>query len=60
LGFYSCRCSNGIKTVDGTEELLYQGVISHKTEIKGIFHELRKFIETGQMAFVPEEWERMN
>lgn len=48
-----------IKAVDGTEEVLYQGVISQKTEIKGRFHELRKAIEAGHRAFVPEEWERM-
>ena len=48
-----------IKAIDGTEEVLYQGVISQKTEIKGKFYELRKAIETGQRAFVPEEWERM-
>ena len=48
-----------IKAINGTEEVLYQGVISQKTEIKEKFYEFRKAIETGQRAFVLEDWERM-
>jgi len=48
-----------IKAIDGTEEVLYQGVISEKTEIKKRFHKLRKAIENGEKLFVPEDWERM-
>lgn len=48
-----------IKTETGCEEALYQGVVSQKKEIKEKFHKLRKEIESGQKAFVPERWERM-
>lgn len=48
-----------IKSVEGSEEVLYQGVISQKTEIKERFHNLRKAIEKGQKEFIPEDWCRM-
>lgn len=48
-----------IKSTDGYDEALYQGVISQKEEIKKRFHELRKEIESGKKAFVPTDWERM-
>ena len=48
-----------IKTQNGCEEAIYQGVISQKIEIKENFHELRKNIENGQKVFMPIEWERM-
>ena len=47
-----------IKTVDGNEEVLYQGVISQKDEIKEKFYALRKAIEKGQRAFTFEDWGR--
>ena len=48
-----------IKDVNGVEEALYQGVISHKNDIKLKFHEVRNKIEKGDTAFLVEEWERM-
>ena len=48
-----------IKSADGYDEALYQGVILQKEEIKKRFHELRKEIESGKKAFVPTDWERM-
>lgn len=48
-----------IKKPDKTEEVLYQGVISQKDDIKEKFHTLRKAIENGKKSFVAEEWGRM-
>lgn len=44
---------------NGTEEALYQGVISHKDEIKHSFHALKNDILHGKALFVRESWERM-
>lgn len=48
-----------IKTTDGNEEALYQGVISKKDEIKKNFHKFRKRIEADENLFVAEDWIRM-
>lgn len=48
-----------IKTTDGKEELLYQGVISQKDDVKEKFHKLRKSIEKGESAFYTKDWYRM-
>ena len=48
-----------ITTANGNDEIIYQGVISEKKEVKDRFYALRKSIEKGETAFVPEEWERM-
>ena len=48
-----------ITTADGNVEVLYQGVISQKEEIKDRYHALRKSIEKGEKAFELEDWERM-
>lgn len=48
-----------IKQDNGSEIALYQGVISHKDDIKHKFHEVRKKIENENMTFVPTDWERM-
>lgn len=44
---------------NGTEENLYQGVISHKDRIKQSFHALKREIENGKQCFDPKAWERM-
>lgn len=44
---------------NGTEESLYQGVISQKESIKRSFHKLKNAIEDGKERFNPKEWERM-
>lgn len=44
---------------NGNVEVLYQGVISQKEEIKDRYHALRKVIEKGEKAFELEDWERM-
>jgi hypothetical protein len=44
---------------NGTEESLYQGVISQKESIKRSFHKLKNAIEDGEQRFNPKEWERM-
>ena len=48
-----------IKTTEGKEELLYQGVISQKDDVKEKFHKLRKSIEKGESAFYTKDWYRM-
>lgn len=48
-----------ITTADGNVEVLYQGVISQKEEIKDRYHALRKSIEKEEKAFELEDWERM-
>lgn len=48
-----------IKHENGVEEALYQGVISHKKDIKNKFHEVRNKIENGNAIFLVEEWKRM-
>lgn len=48
-----------IKTVDGNEECLYQGVISQKDDIKKRFYKMRNSIENGKIPFAAEEWDRM-
>lgn len=48
-----------IKTTEGKEELLYQGVISQKDDVKEKFHKLRKSIEKGESAFCAKDWSRM-
>lgn len=48
-----------ITTVDGNVEVLYQGMISQKEEIKDRYHTLRRSIEKGEKIFVSEDWERM-
>lgn len=48
-----------IKSSDGNEEALYQGVISQKNDIKKNFHILRKSIEKGEKSFDDKEWFRM-
>lgn len=48
-----------IKTTGGKEELLYQGVISQKDDIKEKYHKLRKSIEKGETAFYAKDWSRM-
>ena len=48
-----------IKLADGSEEALYQGVISQKDDIKKNFHKLRKSIKNGEKTFQYEDWERM-
>lgn len=48
-----------IKTENGTEKFLYQGVISQKDDIKKKFHELRNSIEKCEENFVIEDWDRM-
>ena len=47
------------KNVTGDQEVLYQGAISHKKEIKDRFHEVRNKIERGDLIFKEEEWKRM-
>ena len=44
---------------NGNVEVLYQGVISQKEEIKDRYHALRKAIEKGEKAFELDDWERM-
>lgn len=48
-----------IKGVNGVEEALYQGAISHKDDIKNSFHKVRNKIEKGDAVFEEEEWKRM-
>lgn len=48
-----------IRNNEGVEEALYQGVISHKNDIKHSFHEVRNRIEKGEVLFQAEEWEHM-
>ena len=48
-----------IKNIEGVEEALYQGVISHKNDIKHSFHEVRNRIENGEVLFQAEEWKNM-
>lgn len=48
-----------IKDINGCEQSLYQGVIAEKDTLKRNFHKLRKAIENGHQAFMPDEWERM-
>lgn len=48
-----------IKDVNGIEKKLYQGVISHKNDIKLKFQEVRNKIEKGDVFLQAEEWERM-
>lgn len=49
-----------IRSLDGKEELLYQGVITQKDIIKDEFHELRRRIESGKEEFKPEEWTKLD
>lgn len=44
---------------NGVEEALYQGVISHKDEIKHKFHKERNKIENRDVIFVEKKWKRM-
>lgn len=48
-----------IKLKNGSEEFIYQGVISQKDKIKIKFFELCKAIENGEKVFVSEEWEKI-
>ena len=48
-----------IINTDGKEEALYQGVISHKSEIKDNFFNYMKSIENKKAHFNPDEWIRM-
>ena len=48
-----------IKTENGYEESIYQGVISQKEKIKAKFHQLRKEIENGDKPFIHEDWIKM-
>ena len=48
-----------IVNTDGKEEALYQGVISHKSEIKANFFDYMKSIENKKTHFNPDEWKRM-
>lgn len=48
-----------IRKTNADEEALYQGVISHKNDIKHKFHEMRNKIEKGDMNFKAEEWENI-
>lgn len=48
-----------IKTKEGKEELLYQGVISQKDDIKKKFHQLRKSIERDESTLYAQDWSRM-
>ena len=48
-----------IKKADGSNEYLYQGVISNKDSIKRGFHDLKNQINNGKEEFIIEEWERM-
>ena len=48
-----------MKLKDGTEMSLYQGVISHKEDIKNSFHEIRKKIDNGEVDFLACEWENI-
>lgn len=41
------------------EEYLYQGVITHKEEIKKKFISMRNKIEAGNQPFIEEEWKRI-
>ncbi len=47
------------KNEDGSDESLYQGVISRKNEIKQQFFDMKNRIERGEIAFNSAEWERM-
>ncbi len=49
-----------IRSLDGKEELLYQGVITQKDIIKDEFHELRRRIESGKEEFKLEEWTKLD
>ena len=42
-----------------TEEYLYQGVITHKEEIKKKFISMRNKIEAGNQPFIEEDWKRI-
>lgn len=44
---------------NGVEEAIYQGVISHKDEIKQEFHKLKNAIKADKSLFVHESWDRM-
>lgn len=48
-----------IKDVSGVEQAIYQGVISHKNEIKHKFHNVRNMIDKGDAIFLVDEWKRM-
>lgn len=48
-----------IRTAEGAEEALYQGVISHKREIESKFSEMEKAIEKGDRVFIADDWVRM-
>lgn len=48
-----------VKVADGLEECLYQGVVSHKNDIKEEFHKIRKSIEKGEKLFMIDRWIRM-
>ena len=48
-----------IKNNDGKEDAIYQGRISHKSDILNKFATLQKQIEREQQPFVLEEWTRM-
>lgn len=48
-----------IEKLDGSNEYLYQGVISNKDTIKRSFHTLRKQIDKGQRTFNIDEWLKM-
>ena len=48
-----------IRNKNNVEEALYQGVISHKDDIKHKFHKIRNKIEKGDEVFKTKEWENM-
>ena len=48
-----------IRNKNDVEEALYQGMISHKDDIKLKFHKMRNKIEKEDAIFEPEKWRNM-
>ena len=48
-----------VKNENGNTEYLYQGIISHKNDIKDSFHALKRDIESDRIPFISEDWERL-
>lgn len=48
-----------IKQIDGSEEAVYQGVISQKSAIQQNFHRKKNKIDNGKASFNQKEWSKM-
>lgn len=58
--FYPIEWEARRKIKNGSaEEYLYQGVITHKEEIKKKFISMRNKIEAGNQPFIEEDWKRI-